>query len=75
MFHRVIWQLLTDVSKELTACITKIFIVMTKAVLRPSETSVNIYQIARCNIPEVSQPPVVDEASVKSQGPEGAAVI
>jgi hypothetical protein len=51
MLHRAVWYILTDVSQELTL---SIFIHLMMKAVSSSETSVNIYQTARCNIPEDS---------------------
>jgi hypothetical protein len=53
MLHHVSWQILTDVSEELTAFIIR-HITLMKDAVRSSETSVNVYQATRCNIPEHS---------------------
>jgi hypothetical protein len=52
MLHSAVGQILTDVSEELTASITRAMSVM--ETVSSSETSVNIYQISRRNIPEDS---------------------
>jgi hypothetical protein len=41
LLHRVVWWTLTHASEEL----------IKMAVIRPSETPVNIYQTTQCNIP------------------------
>jgi hypothetical protein len=51
VFWNVVWcsfVILTDISEELTASIFRVEAVSS------SETSVNIYQTTRCNIPEDS---------------------
>jgi phage-related protein len=55
MWHSVVWQILTDVSDGLIAsiirAIIKVISLMMEAV-KPSETTVNIYQTTKCYIPE-----------------------
>jgi hypothetical protein len=53
MLHRVVWYKLTDVSEVLTASIIRATVLMMEAV-SSSETSVNFYQTALCNIPKNS---------------------
>jgi hypothetical protein len=48
MLRRVVWYILIDVSEELTMSIIR----EEEEVEIPSETSVNIYQTTRRNIPE-----------------------
>jgi hypothetical protein len=48
MLYRIVWKMLTDVSEELTASIIRVEAVSS------SETSINMYQTTRCNVPEDS---------------------
>jgi hypothetical protein len=50
MLHRVVWQALTDVSQELAASV----IAMMMLAVSFSETSVNLCQSTRRNIPQDS---------------------
>jgi hypothetical protein len=53
MLRSVVWQKFIDVSEVLAASIIRAKTLMMETA-RTSETSVNVYQTTRCNIPEDS---------------------
>jgi hypothetical protein len=50
----VVWEILTNVSEELTASIIRVMSLLMMEAVSSSETSVNIYQTTQCNISEDS---------------------
>jgi hypothetical protein len=56
LLRRVVWYIKTDVSEVLTVSFIRAMSTLMMRAVSTSETSVNIYETTRRNIPEDSQP-------------------